>query len=30
MMTKEEQVRILDTHYQGCLEFWKRQGEDEM
>lgn len=30
MMTKEEQVKILDTHYQGCLEFWKRQGEDEI
>lgn len=29
-MTEEDQRTILDSHYKGCLDFWKRQGKDEI
>ena len=29
-MTEEDQRTILDNHYAGCLDFWKRQGKDEI
>ena len=29
-MTEEDQRTILDYHYKGCLDFWKRQGKDEI
>ena len=27
-MTKKEQFKVLETHYQGCLKYWQEQGED--
>jgi len=27
-MTKKEQFKVLETHYQGCLKYWLEQGED--
>ncbi len=29
-MTEEDQRTILDNYYAGCLDFWKRQGKDEI
>nr|DAE30235.1 MAG TPA: protein of unknown function (DUF3330) [virus sp. ct5rm7] len=29
-MTEDKQRTILDNHYEGCLDFWKRQGKDEI
>ena len=29
-MTEDNQRKILDNHYKGCLDFWKRQGKDEI
>ncbi len=29
-MTEDKQRTILDSHYEGCLDFWKRQGKDEI
>lgn len=29
-MTEDKQRTILDNHYEGCLDFWKRQGKDDI
>ena len=29
-MTEDNQRTILDNHYEGCLNFWKKQGKDEI
>lgn len=30
MVTIEEQIEILDKHFQNCLSFWKRNGSCEI
>lgn len=27
-MTKKEQFKVLEAHYQGCLKYWQEQGEN--
>ena len=27
IMTKKEQFKVLETHYQGCPKYWKEQDE---
>mgnify|MGYP006972019378 CR=1 FL=1 len=29
-MTEDKQRTILDNHYESCLDFWKRQGKDDI
>ena len=29
-MTEDNQRTILDNHYESCLNFWKKQGKDEI
>lgn len=29
-MTKEQQIKILDAHFQGCLSFWKLNANNEI
>ena len=28
-LDRETQIHILEEHFIGCLNFWKRQGKDE-
>ena len=28
-LDRETQIRILEEHFIGCLNFWKHQGKDE-
>ena len=28
-LDRETQIRILEEHFTGCLNFWKHQGMDE-
>lgn len=29
-MTEDDQRTVPDNHYEGCLDFWKKQGKDEI